>query len=182
MTFSNPAGAATANAHAYREAVIALIGQRDPLDVLSELPEWLRQKLRNLDDARLRKPGAPGKWSVIEVVAHLNDAELVHGYRTRMIVAEREPPLPGYDQDGWALAFRLRVGAPGNDLGDADGDAGGEPAALARVHAGATGAGGTPQRAGSGERGAVPAPGGRTRPGAPAADRPDPEYCVSGER
>ena len=105
MTFSNPAGAATANAHAYREAVMALIGQRDPLDVLSELPEWLRQKLRNLDDARLRKPGAPGKWSVIEVVAHLNDAELVHGYRTRMIVAEREPPLPGYDQDGWALAF-----------------------------------------------------------------------------
>jgi len=105
MTFSNPAGAATGNAQAYRQAVIALIGQRDPLEVLGELPEWIRQKLRNLDDARLRKPEAPGKWSVMEVVAHLTDAELVHGYRTRMIVAEREPPLTGYDQDGWALAL-----------------------------------------------------------------------------
>jgi len=36
---------------------------------------------------------------------HLNDAELVHGHRTRMIVAEREPVIIGYDQDGWALAF-----------------------------------------------------------------------------
>jgi len=105
MTFSNPAGGAARNAHAYREAVIALIGQRDPLDVLGELPEWIRLKLRNLDDARLRKPEAPGKWSVMEVVAHLNDAELVHGHRTRMIVAEREPVIIGYDQDGWALAF-----------------------------------------------------------------------------
>ena len=105
MTFSNPAGRAAANAHAYREAVIALIGQRDPLEVLGELPEWLRQTLRNLTDARLRKPEVPGKWSVMEVLAHLNDAELVHGYRTRMVVAEREPPLTGYDQDGWALAF-----------------------------------------------------------------------------
>ncbi len=105
MTFSNPAGRAAANAHAYREAVTALVGQREPLDVLGELPEFLRQKLRNLDDVRLRKPEVPGKWSVIEVVAHLNDAELVHGYRTRMVVAEREPPLTGYDQDGWALAF-----------------------------------------------------------------------------
>ena len=111
MTFSNPAGAATANAHAYREAVIALIGQRDPLDVLSELPEWLRQKLRNLDDARLRKPEAPGKWSVIEVVAHLNDAELVHGYRTRMIVAEREPPLTGLRPGRVGARVRLCVGA-----------------------------------------------------------------------
>src|SRR6476619_3061469 len=102
MTFSNPAGSAASNAHAYREAVIALIGQRDPIDVLGELPEWIRLKLRNLDEVRLRRPEAPGKWSVMEVVAHLNDAELVHGHRTRMIVAEREPVIIGYDQDGWA--------------------------------------------------------------------------------
>jgi len=105
MTFSNPAGVAVGNANAYREAVIALIGQRDPLEVLAELPEWLRSKLRTIDDARLRRPEAPNKWSAMEVVAHLNDAELVHGHRTRMIVAEAEPAIVGYDQDGWAFAF-----------------------------------------------------------------------------
>lgn len=105
MSFSNPANSAASNGLAYRTAVIGLVGQRDPLEVLSELPDWLATRLRGVDEARLRKPEAPGKWSVAEVLAHLNDAELVHGYRTRMIVAEREPPLPGYDQDGWALTF-----------------------------------------------------------------------------
>jgi hypothetical protein len=98
MTFSNPAGSAVGNARAYREALLGLVGQRDPLEVLAELPEWLRSKLRTVDDARLRR-------SAMEVVAHLNDAELVHGHRTRMIVAEAEPAIVGYDQDGWAFAF-----------------------------------------------------------------------------
>jgi hypothetical protein len=112
MTYSNPFGAEPGSGQRYRDAVIALLGQREPLEVLSETRGWLQQKLRGLDDARLRRPEAPGKWSVIEVVAHLNDAELVHGARTRYIVAEREPPLTGYDQDGWALTF----GYAGADL------------------------------------------------------------------
>lgn len=103
--FANPSGAAATNAVAYRTAVIGLLGERDPLGVLAELPGWLSRRTRGLDDERARRPEAPGKWSVVEVVAHLADAELVHAYRTRMIVAEQEPPLVGYDQDGWALEF-----------------------------------------------------------------------------
>jgi hypothetical protein len=103
--FANPAGTAAGNTTAYREAVLAILGERDPVVVLSELPEWLARRTRGLDDTRARRPELPGKWSVVEVVAHLTDAELVHSYRTRMTVAEQEPPLPGYDQDGWALEF-----------------------------------------------------------------------------
>ena len=61
MTFSNPAGSAAGNAHAYREAVIALIGQRDPLCVLGELPEWVRLKLRNLHDDAPPETGGAGE-------------------------------------------------------------------------------------------------------------------------
>ena len=103
--FANPAGTTSGNTTAYREAVLAVLGERDPLVVLGELPEWLARRTRGLDDTRARRPEAPGKWSGVEVIAHLTDAELVHGYRTRMIVAEQEPPLHGYDQDGWALEF-----------------------------------------------------------------------------
>lgn len=103
--FANPATSATENPVAYRAALVGMLGERDPLAVLAELPDWLARRTRGLDDVRARRPEAPGKWSVVEVVAHLADAELVHGYRTRMIVAEQEPKLPGYDQDGWALEF-----------------------------------------------------------------------------
>lgn len=102
---ANPAGASVENRVAYRNALLTMLGDRDPLAVLGELPEWLAHRTRGLDDVQARRPEAPGKWSVVEVVAHLADAELVHGYRTRMIVAEQEPRLAGYDQDGWALEF-----------------------------------------------------------------------------
>jgi hypothetical protein len=102
---ANPAGSAAANRSAYRDAILGLLGDRDPVSVLAELPDWLARRTRGLDDTRARRPEAPGKWSVVEVLAHLTDAELVHAYRTRFIVAETEPPITGYDQDGWALEF-----------------------------------------------------------------------------
>lgn len=102
---ANLAGATAEDRGAYRDALVAMLGDRDPLTVLAELPEWLARRIRGLDDVQARRPEAPGKWSAVEVVAHLADAELVNGYRTRMIVAEQEPHLAGYDQDGWALEF-----------------------------------------------------------------------------
>jgi hypothetical protein len=54
----------------------------------------------------LRLPEAPGKWSVIEVVQHLADSDLVLGFRARMILSAERPPLQGYDQDKWASLFR----------------------------------------------------------------------------
>ena len=118
----------------------------------------------------------------MEVVAHLNDAELVHGHRTRMIVAEREPAIIGYDQDGWALAFgyahadlkttlamltamreaNLRLWSAFT------------PAQLARV--------GHHSERGPESAGAVPEAGGGSRPGASTADRADPGESVNGDR
>ncbi len=107
-TFSNPAGTAAADAQGYTRALLALLGDRDPLAVMAELVPWLDERVRALDDARLRRPEKPGKWSVLEVVQHLADTELVYGYRVRMILTQDTPPIPGYDQDAWAREFRYR--------------------------------------------------------------------------
>ena len=104
-TFSNPAGTAAADAQGYTKALLAVLGDRDPLAVMGELVPWLDQRVRGLDDARLRRPEKPGKWSVLEVVQHLADTELVYGYRVRMILTQDTPPIPGYDQDAWAREF-----------------------------------------------------------------------------
>lgn len=43
-----------------------------------------------------------GEWSPREVVHHLGDSEMDGAGRIRMIVAEREPRLTGWDADRWA--------------------------------------------------------------------------------
>lgn len=105
--FTNPAGRAPDAAGAYVRSIVALVGDRDPLEVLAELPEWLRARVAPVDDLRRRRPEAPGKWSAHDVVQHLTDAETAFLWRTRLIAAEaQEPTLQGYDQDSWAARLR----------------------------------------------------------------------------
>jgi hypothetical protein len=108
MTFSNPAGSASASASGYVQALLELLGSQDPSEVLGQLLPWLDRRLRGLSESTLRRPEKPGKWSTIEVIQHLADSDLVAGFRTRMILTEDRPALQGYDQDRWAGEFRYR--------------------------------------------------------------------------
>jgi hypothetical protein len=103
--FSNPSGTDPSD---YVRNLLALLGDRDPLAVLAEMPEAIEVAVRGLDDARLRRPEKPGKWSVLEVVAHLADSEIVLGWRFRHMLGDREPQISGYDQDAWAERFHYR--------------------------------------------------------------------------
>jgi hypothetical protein len=82
-----------------------------PADSVAHL-ERLRTTGRDLvalvsgaDVAALHREPEPGEWSAATVVGHLADAELVHGVRLRMIVAESRPVLTPYDEDAWADRF-----------------------------------------------------------------------------
>lgn len=97
-----------ASAASYTRALLDVLGTRDPLEVLGELCGWLEKRTSPLDEAALRRPEAPGKWSVIEVVQHLADSDLVFGFRLRMVLTENKPVLQGYDQDAWARTFHYR--------------------------------------------------------------------------
>ena len=106
MTFSNPASNAAACAEAYVRALLEVLGEREPLEVLEELDGWLGRRFSGVPEASLRRPEAPGKWSAAEVVQHLADSELVLGFRMRMILTEDRPAIQGYDQDKWAGTLR----------------------------------------------------------------------------
>src|SRR5437899_12770831 len=47
-----------------------------------------------------------GKWSIQQLLIHLADAEQVYADRMKWVIAEDNPPLPGFDQDKWAAALR----------------------------------------------------------------------------
>jgi hypothetical protein len=106
MDFSNPPGTTGAGAAAYTTALLGLLGDRDPVEVMRGLVPALRAATEGIDADDLRRPEAPSKWSILEVVQHLADSELVYGYRMRVIVAEDDPAIAGYDQNAWAERLR----------------------------------------------------------------------------
>ena len=58
----------------------------------------------------MRRPEKPGKWSIVQVLNHLVDTEMVYGWRIRMIVAQEQPPIQSYDQDLWSEKLRSDAG------------------------------------------------------------------------
>jgi len=90
---------------AYREMLMGLLGADDPAAVASDTPPRLRDAVRDAGDA-LRVRPEPHEWSVLELVAHLTDAELVCAARYRWTLAHDEPELIGYDQDRWVDRLR----------------------------------------------------------------------------
>ena len=86
----------------YSKAVLELLGGRDPVSVLQETPAAAARAIEGLSPAQLRKPEAPDKWSITQVLQHLADSDLVWGWRVRLILAQDRPVLTGYDQDLWA--------------------------------------------------------------------------------
>ena len=76
--------------------------------VLGRLISELDNLVNGLTGEELRRPEAPGKWSILEVIHHLADSELVWAYRLRMVLAEKQPEITGYDQDRWANQLKYR--------------------------------------------------------------------------
>ena len=112
MSFSYPAGSAGANAERYVRGLLDFLGGRDPLEVQAQLVECLERAIDGLNDVQLRAAEAPGKWSVIEVVQHFADIEIVYGYRYRTVLGDDEPAITGFDQDGWASMLGYRDADP----------------------------------------------------------------------
>jgi uncharacterized damage-inducible protein DinB len=100
--FTNPAIGAADHAAAYVDAILELVGDRDPLVVLREMPSALPRAIEGLSPRQLRQPERQGKWSIGQVLQHLADSEVVWAWRLRLILAQDRPQLIGYDQDLWA--------------------------------------------------------------------------------
>jgi hypothetical protein len=113
--FTNPAGRAPEQAGAYVRSILAMVGNRDPLEVQAALADALRRAVAGLSAEQLSRPEAPGKWSIAQTVAHLADSEVVFGWRLRLVLAQDRPTITGFDQDAWSA----RLGGAYPDVGSA---------------------------------------------------------------
>lgn len=100
--FANPADGSVEAAESYVSAILDLLGDRDPGEVLRSTPLALERVVAATPPGDMTRPEAKGRWSVTHVLAHLCDSEHVWAVRLRRVLAEDEPLLEGYDQDLWA--------------------------------------------------------------------------------
>jgi uncharacterized damage-inducible protein DinB len=114
--FTNPASTSAEAAAEYTRAVIGLVGEREPLEVLRATPAALEAAVAGMSAEALSAPEAPGKWSVRQVLRHFADSDLVWAWRLRMALAHDRPPLTGYDQDAWAERLGYDESDPAESL------------------------------------------------------------------
>ncbi|MGA8309805.1 MAG: DinB family protein [Terriglobales bacterium] len=89
----------------YTERMLNHSRGKDPVRLQQAAPRKLAALTKGLNKKRLTRRPEPGKWSIAEILAHLADAELVVGFRLRLILASNGTPIQAFDQDAWADTF-----------------------------------------------------------------------------
>ena len=89
---------------AYRARVLSYLGDRDPLRVQAGTAARLAHLVSGVRRSILASRPAAGKWSVVEIVAHMADAELAMAWRLRNIIATPGVRLTWWDEHLWSEA------------------------------------------------------------------------------
>jgi DinB superfamily len=88
----------------YTKRILHYVNGREPMAVQAATAATLDRLIAGVSTADLRTRPAPDRWSVGEIVAHLADAEIVIGYRLRLILGSPGTSIVAYDQDRWVTS------------------------------------------------------------------------------
>lgn len=113
---ARPSPDPVAQASAYQQMLLSLLGNDDPAEVQRQTVRRVREMIDQAGEDLRRRPAA-GEWSVLELVGHLVDAELVGAARYRWMLSEETPELIGYDQDRWVARLRHNDDSPDELVG-----------------------------------------------------------------
>jgi uncharacterized damage-inducible protein DinB len=86
----------------YRQRFASYVEGKDPLQMQREAPQILSRLIAGIPAQDLKRRPAPGKWSVVEILAHLADDEIATSWRYRQMIQYNGEKLLGFDQDEWA--------------------------------------------------------------------------------
>ena len=100
------------SARHYIQRITTHVEGMEPLAVQAGTAEKRERLIKGVTKTRLRKRPAADKWSAGEIVAHLVDAEIVIGYRLRLILGATGTPIAAYDQDSWVTSGHYNTRDP----------------------------------------------------------------------
>ncbi|HEX8354211.1 MAG TPA: DinB family protein [Pyrinomonadaceae bacterium] len=85
----------------YYEKYVSLAPDSDVVGALERQAAETLALLRALPEERGAHRYGEGKWSVKQLVGHINDTERIFSYRALAIARGDRQPLPGMDQEEW---------------------------------------------------------------------------------
>jgi hypothetical protein len=90
---------------------------KDVLEILSSTPEKIRREIAGLSPRQLKARPSSDKWSIQEILAHLDDVEEL-GMRARVaaMIEQEEPSLAPFDQEQRAIEQQYNKRAPSRSL------------------------------------------------------------------
>jgi hypothetical protein len=83
---------------------IDLINDGDILQVLRSQMEEALSLFSGISEEKSLHRYQPEKWSLRQLLSHINDAERVFSYRALTFARGDAGPLPGFDQEPWVSA------------------------------------------------------------------------------
>lgn len=83
----------------YYFTYIDKVGDGDILEILDRQGPEYRALLESISDEKSLTRYAPGKWSIREAQAHVNDTERLFSFRALWFARGLDLPLPSFDQD-----------------------------------------------------------------------------------
>lgn len=83
----------------YYETYVGLVPEGEVGDMLRDAEAQTLELLAPLTEEQADYRYAPGKWSLKEVLGHINDNERIMANRLLRIARGDQTPLPGYEQD-----------------------------------------------------------------------------------
>jgi hypothetical protein len=88
----------------YYQPYVELVGEEEIFSFLDGQIEKLTASLKNVPEEMGNYRYEKGKWSIKELLSHLNDAERVMAYRALAFSRGEQASLPGFDEDTYVAA------------------------------------------------------------------------------
>lgn len=83
---------------------------RNALEILSETPLYLQAFAEKVEDEKLKKVWADGKWTGNEIILHLIHVETIFGNRIRYALTEEDYTVQPFEQDNWVKRESSSIG------------------------------------------------------------------------
>jgi hypothetical protein len=85
----------------YYETYVSIVDEIDIVAALQSQLNEMQNLIAEISEEKAAHAYAEGKWTIKELVGHLNDGEKIFAYRALRIARADKTPMEGFEQDGY---------------------------------------------------------------------------------
>ncbi len=92
-----------------KDTKISLEQRKQFIREIGELPNNLREMLKNMSEEQIDSPYRPEGWTIRQVVHHIGDSHLNSFIRFKLALTEKNPTIRPYAEDLWAETAEYKM-------------------------------------------------------------------------